>query len=55
MKSYRIYFIDKDGHGGEMIWRNKKKLTEVKKGVKQYIRLWDLAPITDLKIEEVEE
>ena len=52
MKEFYIYFIDKEGYGGDVTWK-AKNITEVKKMLKQYINQWQLAPISDLIIKEV--
>ena len=49
---YKISFTDKDGNWGEMTW-NCSGLSEVKRKLKEYIKSWDLAPISDLEVKEV--
>lgn len=52
MKKYYIEFTDCEGCWGSMNW-DCKNITEVKRLLKDYIRAWNLAPISDLVIKEI--
>ena len=54
MKKFRVYFVDNNGYGGDVIWEGKN-ITDIKGKVKCYVKLWQLAPISDLEITEVKE
>ena len=52
MKKYRIYFVDCNGYGGDMIW-NGQNLAEIKRKLNEYTRAWNLEPISYLTIDEI--
>lgn len=52
MKKYYIAFTDCEGCWGSMEWACKN-ISEVKRLLDNYIRAWNLAPISDLEIKEI--
>ena len=53
MRKYEIYFVDCNGYGGTMKVTNCRDIYEAKKRLANYVRVWNLLPITDLSIKEI--